>query len=179
MSVEDLWNPYKREQPRFRRPKIYYVVVSLVLMVAAGVLSSVMILRSQQPTMKFPLSGVTLGEPLPVTAYDMGDYVVENARAVWKGEIKEYETADPVDYYEVTGRIRRKHARAPSHLTLKVEMRVGIVRVTTEQCVVSGVGVDQPKPFTCRIKDATHARLRKADLNFVISPLLSSPSDED
>lgn len=179
MNVEDLWNPYKKEQPRFRRPRIYYALVALVLIIAVGAASSIIMLRPQQPAIRWASPDAPPNESLPIRAYDMGPYAVENARVVWKGEVKEYETADPVDRYEVTGLIRRKNPNAPSHLTLQIEMRVGIVRVNTEQFPVTGVGVDRPKPFTFYIKDATHARLRKADLNFVISALLGSPGDDD
>ncbi len=179
MSVEDLWNPYTKEQPRFRRPKTYHAIGAVLLMIAVGIIASKMILRPQQPTIRWALSNAPPPESLPIRAYDMGPYVVENARAVWKGEVKEYETADPVDQYEVTGQIRRKDSNAPSHLTLKVEMRVGIVRVNVAQKPISGVEVSRPKPFTVPIEDATHARLRKADLNFVISALLGSSGDGD
>lgn len=179
MSVEDVWNPYIKERPRFRRPKTYYALGAVLVMMGVGIIASKMILRRQQPTIWRSSSSPPPQEPLPIRAYDLGPYVVENERVTWKGEVKEYEMADSVDEYEVIGQIRRLNANAPSHLTLKIEMRVGGVRVNTEQCPVSGVEVSRPKPFQCRIQDATHARLRKADLNFVISALLSSPGDGD
>lgn len=179
MSVEDPWNPYTKEQPRFRRPKIYDAIGAVLLMIAVGIIASKMILRPQQPTVRWASSDAPPKGSLPIRAYDMGPYVVENARVVWKGEVKEYEMADPADEYEITGQIRRLNSSAPSHLTLKIEMRVGIVRVNTEQCPVVGVEVSRPKPFKCRIQDATHARLRNADLNFVISALRSSSGDGD
>jgi hypothetical protein len=179
VNVEDLWNPYKKEQPRFRRPKTYHAIGAILLMIAVGMIASKMVLRPQQPTVRLASPDASPKESLPIRAYDMGPYVVENARAVWKREDKKYETADPVDQYEVTGQIRRKNSNAPSHLTLKVEMRVGIVRVNVTQKPISGVEVSRPTPFTVPIEDATHARLRKADLNFVISALLSSSGDDD
>ena len=148
-------------------------------MIVVGVIASKMFLRPQQPTVKLTSPGAPSKEALPISARDVGPYVIENARAVWKGEVKEYETVDPIDQYEVTGQIRRKNSNAPSHLTLKVEMRVGIVRVNVVQEPISEVEVSRPTRFTVRIEDATHARLRKADLNFMISALLSSSGDGD
>jgi hypothetical protein len=169
VSKEDFWNPYDKEQPRFKPPKILYVAFAVVAMGAVGFVVSMLNLKQPHKIIGLPPSALAVKASLPIRGHNLSGYEVENLSAVWTGEIKEPKADDTVDLYEVSGQVRRYEASAPAVITLEVEMRIKALRFNVEYVVVQGLKLNSPKKFKVNLKDPTHARVRQADLNFVVS----------